>query len=119
MYYGCVMGGRFAHKQPRHGHVPDKLLVRAASLFRAAGSFERLRLLECLQDGEACVTGLAEHLGQRVTTTSNQLQALAREGLVAKRKSERHRYYRLADPRVAQLLELVLDHVRHQQLDSQ
>ena len=108
------MNGESDHQQPEHQHVPDRLLERAATVLKTAGAFERLRLLECLRDGEACVTGLAEHLGQQVTTTSNQLQALARAGLVVKRKENRHRYYRLANPRVAHLVEVAVAHARSQ-----
>ena len=84
-------------------------------MFKAAGSPERLRLLECLRAGEACVTGLAEHLGQAVTTTSNRLQVLARENLVVRRRDDRHHYYRLADEHVVKLLDLALEHAHHQQ----
>lgn len=82
-------------------------------MLKAAASAERLRLLECLLEGELCVTGLAKHLGEAVTTTSNRLQQLAREGLVSRRREERHHYYRLADDHVVQLLEFVLEHARH------
>lgn len=102
------------HKRPRHTyHVSDAVLVRAAAMLKAAGSPDRLRLLECLREGEACVSGLAEHLNQAVTTTSNRLQVLSREGLVIHRRDDRHRYYRLADEHVAQLLDLALAHAQH------
>lgn len=82
-------------------------------MLKAAGDVERLRLLECLRGGEACVTGLAEHLGAAVTTTSNRLQTLARAGLVVRRRQDRHQYYSLADDHVVQLLEMVIAHARH------
>jgi DNA-binding transcriptional ArsR family regulator len=107
-----VMG--VEHTTPKHReHVPDAVLKRAASMLKAAGSPERLRLLECLREGEFCVTGLAEHLGEAVTTTSNRLQLLAREGLVTRRREERHQYYRLADAHVVELLDLALVHAGH------
>lgn len=103
-----------SHKSPRHEeHVSEAVLERAAAMLKAAGSPERLRLLECLRDGEACVSGLAEHLGDAVTTTSSRLQVLAREKLVVRRRDERHQYYRLADEHVEKLLEFALDHARH------
>lgn len=102
------------HTLPKHSeHVSDRVLHRAAAMLRAAGSPDRLRLLECLREGEACVTGLAEHLDEAVTTTSNRLQLLAREGLVTRRREERHHYYRLADDHVVKLLELALEHAGH------
>jgi len=103
-----------SHSIPPHGtHVPDALLRRTAAMFKAVGSPDRLRLLECLRGGEACVTGLAEHLGVNVTTTSNRLQLLAREGLVTRRREDRHQYYRLADGHVEELLDVALEHARH------
>ena len=101
------------HEVPAHSaHVSDDVLERAAAMLKAAGSPDRLRLLECLRGGEACVTGLAEHLGEAVTTTSNRLRILAQEGLVVRRRQERHQYYRLADGCTERLMNLVLDHAR-------
>lgn len=102
------------HREPKHQHLSEKDLKRAAAMFKAAGAPERLRLLECLRDGEACVTGLAEHLGEAVTTTSNRLQMLTREGLVTRRREDRHQYYRLADDHVGKLLDLAFQHALHQ-----
>ena len=102
------------HKITKHGdHLSDKIIERAAAMLKAAGSPDRLRLLECLREGEACVTGLAEHLNQAVTTTSNRLQVLSREGLVVHRRDDKHRYYRLADDHVTRLLDLALAHAQH------
>ena len=101
------------HTSPDHGHVTDAVLARASEMFGAVANPERLRLLECLRGGEACVSGLAEHLGQAVTTTSNRLQTLARAGLVVKRREDRHQYYRLADEHVVRLLDLALEHADH------
>ncbi|MFN3199539.1 MAG: ArsR/SmtB family transcription factor [Bradymonadia bacterium] len=104
------------HTTPDHAHVTDVVLKRAARMFGAVSNPERLRLLECLRGGEACVSGLAEHLGEPVTTTSNRLQILARAGLVVKRREERHQYYRLADEHVVQLLDFALEHAQHTEL---
>jgi ArsR family transcriptional regulator len=82
-------------------------------MLKAAGDPERLRLLECLRKGEACVSGLAEHLDAAVTTTSNRLQMLARVGLVVRRREDRHQYYSLADDHVAQLLDMAFAHAHH------
>lgn len=104
------------HHAPAHDHVTDVVLVRAARMFSAVAHPERLRLLECLRQGEACVSGLAEHLGEAITTTSNRLQTLARAGLVLKRREDRHQYYRLADEHVVRLLDLALEHAAHTHL---
>lgn len=101
------------HSATPHDHVKEAVLVQAARMFAAVSNPERLRLLECLRKGEACVSGLAEHLDEAVTTTSNRLQTLARAGLVVKRREDRHQYYRLADEHVVRLLDLALEHADH------
>ncbi len=94
-------------------HVPDDVLARVAKIFSAAANPDRLRLLECLRAGEACVSGLAEHLGEPITTTSNRLQTLARGGLVTRRRQDRHQFYSLADEHVVRLLDMALEHAGH------
>ena len=51
--------------------------------------------------------------GEAVTTTSNRLQVLVRQGLIVHRRDDRHRYYRLADEHVIQLLDLAFAHAEH------
>lgn len=104
-----------AHIAPEHDdhHVPDAVLERVAKMFAAVANPDRLRLLECLRTGEACVSGLAEHLGEPVTTTSNRLQTLARGGLVVRRRQDRHQFYSLADEHVVRLLDMALEHAGH------
>lgn len=102
------------HRAPAdEHHVSDAVLARAAEMFAAVANPDRLRLLECLRAGEACVSGLAEHLDEPITTTSNRLRTLARAGLVSRRREERHQYYSLADEHVVRLLDLALEHAGH------
>lgn len=102
------------HTTPKHDeHVADAVLERVARMFAAVANPDRLRLLECLREGEACVSGLAEHLDQPVSTISNRLQTLARGGLVVRRREDRHQFYRLADEHVVRLLDMAFEHGGH------
>lgn len=66
----------------------------------------RARILTFLLDGRAYPAGqLAEVSGITPQTASSHLQQLLAGGLIACEAQGRHRYYRLAGPRVAQALE--------------
>jgi DNA-binding transcriptional ArsR family regulator len=78
-----------------------------AKYFRALGDPTRLRLLGLLQaEGELSAGELTRRLGQPQPKVSNHLACLRWCGFVATRRDHRVIYYRLADQRVAALLEL-------------
>ncbi len=83
---------------------------RAVRLFRALGDEARLRTLDLLVPGEACVSELAEATGERVSTMSHRLRLLRVEGLVTRRRDGRHIYYMLTDRHVLELIENALQH---------
>lgn len=89
---------------------PAPVIERAARMFSAAGAPERLRLLARLSGVEACVTAIAEAEGEGLSTISNRLKLLHREGLVARRREGRHVWYRLADDHVDALIRAVIAH---------
>lgn len=66
----------------------------------------RVALLTALLDGRAyTVTELARHVGVATATASEHLARLRDAALVTVEPSGRHRYYRLAGPEVAEMLE--------------
>lgn len=90
--------------------VGDVYLHRAARLFRAVGDIGRLHVLVLLSHGELCVSGLAEELDENMSTVSQRLLALRRQGLVARRREGKRVFYRLADQHV---LDIVANGVAH------
>ena len=88
-------------------------LDRAASLFRALGDSERLRLLEMLAHGERCVTEMAGAVDAGLSTVSQRLKVLRAEQLVSRRRQGKHIYYSLADEHIAGLVRNALEHVSH------
>ena len=101
-----------------HGGDPfvgssDRVIEKAASLLRAAGEPERLRLLERLGKSEACVGELATEFNCGTPTISQRLKILHQEGLISRRREGKHIYYQLDDDHVKQLLDNVLAHVAH------
>ena len=75
-----------------------------ANLLKAMAHPTRLRILEILAHEECCVCHLTAILKQRQPYISQHLMVLRGQGLVDDRKDGVMVYYRLADPRVTQLL---------------
>ena len=88
------------------------MVQKAASLLRAAGEPERLRLLERLGHAEACVGELAKELGWGMPTISQRLKVLHQEHLISRRRHGKHIYYALDDGHVLDMITNVLAHVR-------
>lgn len=81
--------------------------VLTAKLFRAFGEPTRLRILQALGPGELSVGELVDALGIAQPQVSNHLACLRWCGLVSSRREHRRVYYRMADERVAEVVELV------------
>ncbi len=77
-----------------------------ADFFRVLGHPARVRVLQLLRGGELSVGALQEALELDSSGTSQHLGALRKQGLVTSRKEGTSVYYRVADPRTLELLEL-------------
>jgi DNA-binding transcriptional ArsR family regulator len=77
-----------------------------AKYFRAFGDPTRLAILRLLADGERSVTELVAQLGAPQPKVSNHLACLRWCGFVDTRRDHRTVYYRVADPRVLEMVEL-------------
>ena len=77
-----------------------------AKYFRVLGDRTRLRILELVAEGERSVGELARELGEPQPKISNHLACLRWCGFVVTRREHRTIYYRLADERVADVIEL-------------
>lgn len=75
-----------------------------AKFFRALGDPARLRLLEFLLDEEHTVTECIAHIGLSQGRISTHLSCLSDCGYVQLRRHGRYAYYRVTDPRVAELV---------------
>src|ERR671919_3023384 len=77
-----------------------------AKYFRAFGDPTRLRILEALAEGERSVGELVELIGAPQPKVSSHLACLRWCGFVESRREHRSIYYRLADRRVARIVNL-------------
>lgn len=92
-----------------------------ADYFRALSEPARLQLLDILRSNEYSVGALSEMTGSSMANTSRHLSTLARHGLVRREGRGTSAYYRIADPAVFALCELVCGSLaeRFRKLDEQ
>jgi DNA-binding transcriptional ArsR family regulator len=77
-----------------------------ADFFRLLGHPARVRILELLRDGERAVGDLQAELGLDSSSTSQQLTAMRRQGVLESRRAGTSVLYRVKDPHIFELLEI-------------
>jgi DNA-binding transcriptional ArsR family regulator len=89
----------------------DPALEHVAAFFRALAVPLRLKILNALREGERNVGEITTELACSQANASKHLAVLAASGLVEKRQSGTSTYYRIRDPRIYELCDLVCGHV--------
>ena len=96
--------------------IPARSLLLKAKLFRGFSDPSRLAIVEALSAGPLTVTEIVEATGLSQPNTSNHLGCLRECGLVEFEQQSRFVRYRLADARVAAILnladEVLAEHAR-------
>lgn len=87
--------------------LPKEALEKVAAYFQALSEPTRLALLNQLRGGERNVGELAQLTGFTIANVSRHLALLGSHGLVARESRGTSVYYRIADPSVYQLCDLV------------
>jgi DNA-binding transcriptional ArsR family regulator/rhodanese-related sulfurtransferase len=100
-----------------HRNFKAEINEQFARIAKAIASPHRLELVDLLAQGERSVDELARETGLSIANTSQHLQALREAHLVHSRKAGLRVYYRLADPRVFQLVQVIRDIAQQQLAD--
>lgn len=87
--------------------LTPELLELIAERFKALAEPARLGILNALRDREMTVSELMEATGLGQANTSKHLQLLHSLGFVDRRKDGLYVHYRLADPDVFQLCDIM------------
>ncbi len=87
--------------------MTDEALRLVAQRFKALSEPTRLKLLMSLEEGEKTVSELVDAVGTGQANVSRQLQQLAAAGILGRRRDGLNVYYRIVDPAVFQLCEVV------------
>ncbi len=87
--------------------LPDEALAQVASYFQALSEPTRLQVLNLLRQQERSVGELAQLCGFSSANISRHLALLTQHGLVTRESRGNSAYYRIADPSVYRLCDLV------------
>jgi DNA-binding transcriptional ArsR family regulator len=85
----------------------DELYALHASFCQALSDPKRLLIVSALRDGEKSVGELCQLVRARQSNVSQHLALMRHLGVVETRRAEGNILYRLADPRIAEAVELL------------
>lgn len=94
--------------------LPPEALEQVAAYFQALSEPTRLQILNLLRSGERSVGELAQLCGYTSANISRHLSFLSQQGLVERESRGTSGYYRIADPNVYTLCDLVCGSIAHQ-----
>jgi DNA-binding transcriptional ArsR family regulator len=108
------MNSRNSSSLPSMEHLPEAVLGDVALFFQALSEPTRLRVLNHLREGERKVGELAELTETTTANVSRHLSLLQQRGLVLREARGTSVFYRIADPSIYQLCDLVCGAVARQ-----
>lgn len=92
-----------------HRLFKESVNEQFARIARALANAHRFELIDVLAQGERTVEDLANEVALSVASTSHHLQALRNAHLVTTRKDGLYVYYRLSDPTIFRLVQMIRD----------
>ena len=87
--------------------LPPQALEQVAAYFQVLSEPTRLRILNLLRAGEHNVGELAQACGYTAANVSRHLSLMTKQGMVSREGRGTSVYYRLSDPSVDALCDLV------------
>jgi len=94
--------------------IPERLLLQVVDQLRVMGQVVRLRLVECLGQGDATPHELADELGLSQQNVSKHLQVLYKAALVTRRRDGTNVLYSLTDEAAVGVLDQMVGRVSAQ-----
>lgn len=94
--------------------LPPEALQQVAAYFQTLSEPTRLQILNHLRDGERNVGDLAHLCGYTAANVSRHLAMLTKQGLVLRESRGTSVYYKIADPSVYALCDLVCGNISRQ-----
>jgi len=87
----------------------DRIYDLHAAVCKAIAHAGRLKILDCLREGEECVCRLAPKVGVTEANLSQLLAVLRRAGVVESRREGHEILYRVSDPRLFDVIDSMRD----------
>jgi len=94
--------------------LPEGALVEVAAYFQALAEPTRLLILNILRSGERNVGDLAQMCGFTAANVSRHLALMTQQGLLERESRGTSAYYRIADPSIFALCDLVCGNIARQ-----
>ncbi len=89
--------------------LPPEVLQQVAEYFSILSEPMRLKLLNLLKDGEKCVQELVDATSTSQANVSKHLKVMLQAGILSRRTEGTSAYYRVEDPLIFELCNLVCD----------
>ena len=102
-----------------HRPFKDTINAQFARIAKALANAHRFEIIDLLAQGERSVEDLAAETALTLANASQHLQGLREAHLVASRKEGLRVYYRLADPTVYRLVQVIRETAEQQLADVQ
>lgn len=98
----------------KHRCLSDEAILLVAKRFSVLAEPMRLRLIQALFDGELNVSQLVEAVEGTQANVSRHLQTLTAAHILERRKDGLQVYYRIGDPTIPRLCEVVCGAIEKQ-----
>ena len=99
---------------PAMEHMPIEAMVEIAAYFQVLAEPTRLQILNLLRSGERNVSELAQLCGFTTANISRHLTMMSKHGLVKREGRGTSVFYRIADPTIYALCDLVCGNIARQ-----
>ena len=97
----------FIRDMTKHRPLSEEAIALVTQRFSVLAEPMRLRLIQALMDGERNVSELVAAVGGTQANISRHLHTLTAAHIVTRRKEGLHVFYKIGDPSIPRLCELV------------
>lgn len=106
-------GGNNVEKNSLNKFENESQYAELAVLFKTFADETRLKIMFAISEKELCVQELTIMLNVSSSLVSHQMRTLKSMKLVKQRREGKNVYYSLDDDHVLQILEIALEHRKH------
>lgn len=96
-----------------------KILATLSDFYKIFADATRLRILDCLLEGEKCVNEISDRLEITQSATSHQLKTLRDSTLVKAKKEGQIVKYSITDDHIKIILQYGLEHIKEKEHRSE
>ena len=91
--------------------LKEEQIDKISNLFKVLGDQTRVKILNCIQEGELCVTDICEVVQMNKSAVSHQLRILRDNKLVKSAKVGKEVYYSFDDEHITTIFKYATEHI--------